>query len=282
MNVLKRCCFRSMKENRKRTIVTIIGVIMATALITGVACLAVSFRVSMIEYEKKRNGDYHYWVSGVKAEDLKYYTNNANIERVGITREVGYAKLQGSENPDKPYLYLRAIDEEGIRAASLQLTEGRMPENDSEIVIARHIRYNGMVDLKVGDMLSLDICRRMSDGYDLDRSNSYSYEEESLIPLYRKTYTIVGVVERPNYEVENRVAPGYSVFTYLNMAAMDAEAGNSGSQNPDEPQAPEGLKPVSSASGRLEHQFYRQRHKAGGKGHSEYPGGAGGGMPQVF
>lgn len=223
MNVLKRCCFRSMKENKKRTIVTIIGVILATALITGVACLAVSFRVSLIEYEKLENGDYHYLFSGVKAENLKYFTNNSNIKRVGITREIGYAMLQGSQNPDKPYLYLRAIDEEGIEAISLQLVDGRLPENDSEVVIGRHIRYNGMVDLKVGDVLSLEICRRMSDGYDLTRRTSYTYEEESLVPLYKKTYTIVGVVERPNTEVENRMAPGYSVFTYLNPDTLDSE-----------------------------------------------------------
>ena len=43
MNVLKRCCYRSMKENSKRTVVTIVGVILATALITALACLVVSF-----------------------------------------------------------------------------------------------------------------------------------------------------------------------------------------------------------------------------------------------
>lgn len=216
MNVLKRCCFRSMKENPKRTIVTLVGVILATALITGVACLAVSYRHSMIEYRKQQNGDYHYAFLGVKAENLKYLTNNTFVERVGLAENIGYAVLEGSENPDKPYLFIRALDKAGVEALALKLTEGRMPENDSEIVIARHICYNGMVDLKVGDVLSLDICRRVSDdGYELNQQNPYTYEEESLEPLYHKTYTIVGVVERPNYVAEIRMAPGYSVFTYL-------------------------------------------------------------------
>lgn len=215
MNVLKRCCFRSMKENPKRTIVTLVGVILATALITGVACLAVSFRHSMIEYKKQQNGDYHYAFLGVKAENLKYLTNNTYVERVGLAEDIGYAVLEGSENPDKPFLFVRAVDKAGVEALALKLTEGRMPENDSEIVIGRHIRYNGMVDLRVGDVLSLDICRRVSDGCELNQQNPYTYEEESLEPLYHKTYTIVGVVERPNYVAEIRMAPGYSVFTYL-------------------------------------------------------------------
>lgn len=217
MNVLKKCCFRSIKENRKRTIVTIIGIILSTALITGVACLAVSFRVSLIAYEKERNGDYHYWFSGVKPENVKIFENNQNIKKIGIVEEIGYAMLEGSQNPDKPYVYISAADEQGMEAIALQLVEGRLPENSSELVIGRHIRSNGLVDWKVGDVLTLVIGSRMSDGWELKQDISYTYEEETLVFEYEKTYTIVGIVERPNYIVEQRMAPGYSVFTLPDM-----------------------------------------------------------------
>ncbi|MDE7253720.1 MAG: ABC transporter permease [Acetatifactor sp.] len=215
MNVLQKCCFRSMKNNRKRTVVTIVGIIMATALITGVACLAVSFRASMIEYQKKENGDYHYWFSGVSHENLKYFENNQNIKKLALAGEVGYAALPGSHNPDKPYLYIRAIDEEAVGAMALRLTEGRMPVNSSELVISRHIRANGLVDYQVGQELVLDIGQRISGNWQLHQDTAYTYEEERLETHETKTYTIVGIVERPNYVMEERMAPGYSVFTYL-------------------------------------------------------------------
>ena len=214
MNVLKRCVLRSLKENRKRTTVTVIGVILAAALITGVACLAESMRESLIAYEKAK-GDYHYSFSGVSGEDLKYFENNNNVERFGLVGEIGYAPLEGSDNPDKPYLYIRAADEEGLRSMALKLTEGRMPEKDDELVIGAHIRYNGMVDLQVGDTLTLEVGHRVSGCLALNQSNPYSYEEEHLHPVTEKTYTIVGVVERPSLIVESRYAPGYSVFTCL-------------------------------------------------------------------
>ena len=72
-NVLKRCCYRSLRENRKRTAVTIVGVVLATALITGVACIAVSFRASMVAYGKEQYGDFHYCFLGVGREYLKYF-----------------------------------------------------------------------------------------------------------------------------------------------------------------------------------------------------------------
>lgn len=215
MNVLQKCCFRSMKGNRKRTVVTIVGIIMATALITGVACLAVSFRASMIEYQKKENGDYHYFFSGVSHENLKYFENNQNIKKLALAGEVGYAALPESHNPDKPYLYIRAIDEEAVGAMALRLTEGRMPVNSSEMVIGRHIRANGLVDYQVGQELVLDIGQRISGNWQLHQDSPYIYEEERLETHETKTYTIVGIVERPNYVMEDRMAPGYSVFTYL-------------------------------------------------------------------
>lgn len=214
MNVLKKVCYRSMKENRKRTVVTIIGIILATALITAVASMAVSFRASMILLEKKDNGDFHYLFTGVTQENLKYFQTNQNLEKIGLAEEIGYALLEGCMNPDKPYVYIRAVDESGIQAMSLELSEGRMPQNGNEIVISRHIRSNGNVVLGVGDTVTFQIGERVSEGYYLNQRNPYN-NEETFSPIEERTYTIVGVIERPNYKVEFRSAPGYSVFTYL-------------------------------------------------------------------
>ncbi|MDE6701211.1 MAG: FtsX-like permease family protein [Acetatifactor sp.] len=215
MNILQKCCFRSMRENRKRTAVTIIGIIMAVALITGVACLAVSFRASIVEHEKLQNGDYHYLFSGVQTENLKYFENNRHIRKLALADQIGYAQLPGSQNPDKPYLYIRALNQDGYKSLSLQLLEGRMPENSSELVISRHISSNGLVKYEVGDVLMLDVGQRISDGYVLNQQNPYIYEEERLETQTAQTYTIVGIIARPNNMVEDRMAPGYSVFTWL-------------------------------------------------------------------
>ena len=215
MNVLEKCCYRSIKENRKRTVVTIMGIILATALITAVTCMAESFRASMIVLEKKVSGDFHYLFTGVTQDNLKYFQNNQNVEKIGLAEEIGYAFLEGCTNPDKPYIYIRAVDASGIQAMALELTDGRMPWREDEIVISRHIRSNGDVDLGVGDTLTVQVGERVSDGCCLNQSNVYMAEEETFVPSYEKTYTIVGIVERPNFQVEARSAPGYSVFTYM-------------------------------------------------------------------
>lgn len=214
-NVLKKCCHRSLRENRKRTVVTIVGITLATALITAVACLVVSFRASMVAYERRQNGDFHYHFQGVAQEYLKYFQNNQYIKKYVLAEKIGYAMLEGSQNPDKPYLFISAMGEKAEEDFPLQLVEGRMPENGSELVIGRHIRSNGLVDLKVGDTLTLSVGDRYSEGYELTQETPYLESEESLEHMRRETYTVVGIVERPNMEIEPRTAPGYSAFTRL-------------------------------------------------------------------
>jgi putative ABC transport system permease protein len=215
MNIIQKCCYRSLKENRKRTVVTIVGVLLSTSLITAVACMVVSFQASMLAYEKRENGDYHYCFVNVREENLKYFQNNRNIVKIGVVEEIGYALLEESQNPDKPYLYISAVDEEGIGALSLRLLQGRMPENDSELVIGRHIRTNGLVDYRIGDVITVQTGSRISEGALLGQKKIYLYEDETLEVEGEKTYTIVGIIERPNVNVEDRIAPGYSAFTRL-------------------------------------------------------------------
>lgn len=221
MNVMKKITFRTLKENRKRTAVTIIGVILATALITAVAGMVKSFRASMIAYEKEQNGAYHYMFSGVGRENLKYFENNRNVESLGYVSEIGYVILDGSQNPDKPYLYVCAMNEASMEAASLQLIEGRFPENDSEILISRHTWSNGGVKIEVGDVLQLEVGYRSDkEGGRLQQSSPYQYEEEIFCPEEKKEYTVVGLAARPS--IEDRWAPGYTAVTFLSdMSVFD-------------------------------------------------------------
>lgn len=214
-NVLKRYCYRSLRENPKRTAVTIVGILLASALITGVACILESFRVSIIAYERKRNGDFHVCFQRVEQEDLKYFENNAYIERCALAGEIGYALLAGSRNPDKPYLYLAAIAEAAEPAMALELTEGRMPENASELVVGRHVGSNGRVEIRLGETLELSLGNRVSEEFRLTQETPYLHGEERLEIFGKKVYTVVGIIERPNQGVEPRTAPGYSAYTRL-------------------------------------------------------------------
>lgn len=218
MNVLNKLTLKSLQMNKKRTIVTIIGIILATSLLTAVITMVVSFRATMIEYEKEDAGNYHYVFEDVPYEDLKYFKNNTNIEEIYCTEDIGYTYLEGNNNDYKPYLHLLAFNEKALINSSVKLVEGRMPQNENEIVISEHIKDIAEVEYNIGDTLSLDVSKRtdLSGEYELDQSNAYVEGEEKLESMYTKEYKVVGIIERPNYDIENPASPGYTIVTYLN------------------------------------------------------------------
>lgn len=216
MNLLNRLTIKNLKLNKKRTLVTIIGIILSTALITGVATLVSSFRTTIIEYEKEYSGDYHYVFYNVPTDDLKYIYNNRNVDEVYLNEDLGYSLLDGSKNEDKPYLYLKAYSKGSIEKLGISLVDGRLPENDNEVVISSHIKSNGGVEYKIGDELDLNLGERISDGESLGQGVALKdVENEEFVPKSEKTYKIVGIIERPNLDVEPYRAPGYTVLTIL-------------------------------------------------------------------
>ena len=230
MNLLNKLTIKNLKLNKKRTIVTIIGIMLSVALITAVASIYKSGIDSLIDYEKNRTGNFHVAFYEVPFEDLAIFENNRAIEKLNLTKDLGYAKIN-SKNESKPYVFIKAFTKNALENLSIRLIEGKLPENDEEIVIPTHLKTNGRIELKVGDTITLDVGTRVdNEGYELNQNNPfYLYDTsensddvnisgtgaENIINTTSKTYKIVGIIERPASNIENYSAPGYTVITYI-------------------------------------------------------------------
>lgn len=229
MNIINKFTLANLNKNKKRTIVTAIGIALSTALICAVAGMVMSFQNTVVEYAKNENGDYHICYEEIPISQLKYIQNNINIESYFLSKPLGYAKLEGSKNKDKPYVFITACNEKSLKNNGFVLTKGRMPENENEIVISKHIEYNARVYWNVGDTITLDVgTRKNQEGYILKQSNPYNMREdvlvktsetdefkEEIVNTKKKTYKIVGIIERPSYQFEDYSAPGYTLITYM-------------------------------------------------------------------
>lgn len=224
MNLMKTLTLKNLKLNRKRTIVTIVGIILATALLSALVTLVSSFQYSMIEYQKQKGGDFHVKFSNVKMSELSEFKNNRNIESTFETMGMGFAKLDGCKNEDKPYAYVMATDEAGFEKGCFNLIEGRMAKNEDEIIIPRHLKTNGRIDIKVGDEITLDVGKRYDSNTEgvISENCAYEHEAETLTDTETKRYKVVGIMERPGYGMEDYSAAGYTFVTYSDeLAAID-------------------------------------------------------------
>ena len=223
MKILNKLTIKSLKLNKKRTLVTIIGIMLSTALITVVAGMITSGIATLKEYYKKTSGDYQVEFKDVPTQDLSYIEENRNIENYFLTSNIGYANLEGSANEDKPYVNIIGIDSSAQAKLPITIDEGRLPTNSSELLISKSIITNGEVNLQVGDKITFDVSKRLLEDKELTQDDILT-PDEHLESMYGKEYTIVGIMERLNFDLEPYSAPGYTVFTYLDVNNLGSKA----------------------------------------------------------
>ena len=214
MNILNKFTIKSLKLNKKRTIVTIIGIMLSTALICGVAGLVSSFQDSLIDWARTNDGNYHVTFKNVESNKAQYVTENQKVKDYFISSSLGWANLEGSKTTNKQYLHVLAYDKKALENYGVVLTDGRLPQNSNEIIITESVLTGARVFLKIGDTITLNIgTRKSNDDYYLNDDALYTEDDESIVDTKEKTYTIVGFMD--TLDVENLYSPGYSALTYM-------------------------------------------------------------------
>jgi putative ABC transport system permease protein len=217
MNIFNKVTLQSMKKSRTRTIVTIIGVILSAAMITAVATFGTSLLNFLINGSIAKYGSWHVEFLDVDSSFVQERTHDNEVANTAAFENIGYATLDGGKSPEKPYLFIAGFSEEAFDTLPISLISGRLPENSGEILVPAHVAAKGGVRFKVGDTLSLAVGSRMDANKNLGQHDPYlsggesGEGKETLVPKAEKTYTVVGICERPGFEEHS--APGYTLIT---------------------------------------------------------------------
>ena len=225
MNILTTYTLKYLRLNKKRTAVTILGVILSAALICGVLLLGVSFQKMMIEHEIATRGNWHARFLDVPYTKAKYITENSAVETAMLSEWLGNATY-GSHNPARPYLYVTAYDALSFQNQAIRLIIGRFPQKEDEILVSRVMIADSGLDLKPGSTLQLAFGQRNIPNHD-EMVKAWGGEEyvalqdrETFTPSVSKTYTVVGVME-PLYD-ETSMPADFPVLTYLDPTQLAA------------------------------------------------------------
>lgn len=215
MKILNKVSLKNLKLNRKRTVSTVIGIILSTALICAACTLATSFQATLLQNAINETGYYHLSLENLIQNDIQTLQNNRDVKEIFSVLQEGYGILKNGTNKDKPYLKLCSMNEDTFQKLNFKLEEGRFAQTNEEIVISRHIETNGEVKYNIGDTITIEVGKRESlDGYELHPGNPYDVEvgEHSVNPQ-KRTFKVVGIMKRPNTSFENYSDVGYSVIT---------------------------------------------------------------------
>lgn len=215
MNILNKLTIKNLKLNKKRSLGTIIGIILSVALICAVSNMVSSFRETLIQNAINESGYWHIRLYNVSNDKLKRLKLNKDIDNIYTISEDGYAKLDTIKNEYKPYLKFYGMNKEAFNNLKFKLIKGRFPKNDNEIIISEHLNKNGKANLKIDDEITVNVGDRVTleDDYALNDSNPFDKGNEIIKNPNTKKYRVVGIIKRPDVSFEPTSAPAYTTIT---------------------------------------------------------------------
>lgn len=224
MKILNKFTVKNLKLNKSRTIVTVIGIMLSCALIMVVAGMVVSGQQTMIKAQINISGNYDLYVKGANQKILDNAKANRNVESIYIRQMQGCAYMPKAKFESKPYINVVAFDEKAYTDCfNVSLAEGRLPQNDSELVLSQSVLDYSNAEYKCGDKITLDLGKRVyvtstelpiGDTDYLQKGNG----TEKLVNTEKKTYTIVGIFNdiASSYVAADSNSASCTVFTLAN------------------------------------------------------------------
>lgn len=240
MNATTNFTVKSLRANKVRTLVTIAGVALAAALLTAVLTTYVSLNDYLYRSEAHLAGT---WMACVEADgssalDEKIVDAQADPQVAGaaILRDVGFAALTADQqNTQGTYLAIRSIEGDVGDICGIAPSEGRLPENEHEIML--FATWNDYSGVSLGDTVTFDVGQRVArlapgeegsmsagtmtaswgvqgeaheseitDGTPLNSSMGVLEADidggifnEEIANTEERTYTVVGFYDRPGY-----------------------------------------------------------------------------------
>lgn len=191
---------RYLLQHKRRSTLTIVGIVLAVSLFSSISTLFLSYRDLQIQDVKKTNGNYDFSYKEINEVQLDSIINNVEVLNYGVMKELGTVQIAGNNKQTKgkkPFsINIKSYDNEAFNNIFnnyFHLKEGRLPAKEDEIVVEARLLYS-LGDKKVGDSISL-ITSKKGNG-----------KTENNI----KKYVIVGTYEEGMFSSDT-----YNGFTYL-------------------------------------------------------------------
>ena len=124
MNIFNKAALEGMKKNRTRTLVTIAGVILSSAMITAVATFGTSLLSYMTNASIAKYGGWHVEFANADSSFVKARTSDREVKDTAVSANLGYAMLEGGKSPEKPYLFISGFNDKTFETLPVTLISG--------------------------------------------------------------------------------------------------------------------------------------------------------------
>lgn len=162
MNIVNTLTIRHIKTHKKRSILTILAIIVSVAMVTAVFTSALSFVNYFKNVALAIDGSWHSYVA-----TTDYYANQdkfdtEDIEKYGIELDFGAGTIKQANKTVE--VSINACDESFLELRNVRISEGKMPKSTKELLVHKKFLEKNKLNWKVGDKVTFPVEYASSNG----------------------------------------------------------------------------------------------------------------------
>lgn len=145
----KKLTGRYLKAAKKRTVLTVLGIIMSVALISSIGLFFSSMQISQVEEAKNNYGAFHIMFTKTDESLISKVTNNPKVSRYGFISMGEEIKVS-----DKLTIGEIAATDRALELLPYKAKEGKLPEQKNEIAVEKWVLSYIDKSAKIGDIIN--------------------------------------------------------------------------------------------------------------------------------
>lgn len=223
MSITKKLALRHLKQNKTRSVLTVLGITISVVMLTVIFTCATSFAHYYGERAINTNGNWHFFVKTDYESAKKYLLSDSSLKDIGFEKDLSTEEQSYKIYSDKAnYLRTGTIyqgDEQYIKDTVTCKYDGAFPKSDNEIMVEQSLIKNNGLELKIGDEIKIAVGSRLKGDFVIlpvkgDYQFGERFEKEK-----DETFKVVGILHNNEPTERGAIIRGMSDLKSKNLVA---------------------------------------------------------------
>lgn len=223
MSITKKLALRHLKQNKTRSVLTVLGITISVVMLTVIFTCATSFAHYYGERAINTNGNWHFFVKTDYESAKKYLLSDSSLKDIGFEKDLSSEEQSYKIYSDKAnYLRTGTIyqgDAQYIKDTVTFKYDGALPKSDNEIMVEQSLIKNNGLELKIGDEIKIAVGSRLKGDFVIlpvmgDYQFGERFEKEK-----DETFKVVGILHNNEPTERGAIIRGMSDLKSKNLVA---------------------------------------------------------------
>lgn len=191
MKIINKLTWRHLWANKKRTVITLFGIIISVAMVTAVFTSVESLMNTMGEITASYDGAWHAQYMNLQDKDVQTLSKQKNVKTIGLLADIGQMDCNTKEDSGRNETSIIAGNQNLFAINKMKPAAGRLPNNTRELMVTKSYLQRNKLNWKVGDTVTVQTTSYPTSAQEAEATGGEPIVEN-------RTFTVCGILEVQN------------------------------------------------------------------------------------